>query len=95
MNRKWIWTIQLGLFLVLTVGCRSTQPDLKPAKQSEVFNPPSENANLASYPKQAFNNANDQNNPGGMYAGNGPSKGPSMQPASFGGPSSGNMGGLR
>ena len=74
--------------LLVLVGCRTAQPDLKPAKQDEVFNPPPDTTNLSGYPKQAFNNRNDD----------GPSRystdaGASMQsknmPASFGGPSGG------
>jgi hypothetical protein len=93
MNMQWGWIARTGaLLLLLVVGCRSTQPDLKPPKQPEVFNPPSEHANLVSYPKQAFNNLDDPSKRSGMdTAGFVPSR--TMQPASFGGPTPG--GGLR
>jgi hypothetical protein len=84
MNTQWTWAARVGVLLLMLVGCKSSTPDLKPAKQPEVFNPPSSNANLASYPKQAFANPDDgpkrnPTNPNGM----GPN---SMMPANFNGP---------
>lgn len=52
MHGKWAW---LGLLLLVAVGCRTSQPELKPAEQPEFFNAPPPNARYTSYPKQAFN----------------------------------------
>jgi hypothetical protein len=93
MNGKWGWLARLGtMVLFVVVGCRSTQPELKPGKQPEVFNAPSEHANLASYPKQAFNNGDDASKRATMDP-TSFGKGPGMQPASFGGPTPGMPGG--
>ncbi len=41
MNVRWGSLTPLALLLILlTVGCRSTRPDLKPAKEPEILNPP-------------------------------------------------------
>ena len=92
MNTNWGGIIRLGILVVLlVVGCRSTQPDLKPAKQPEQFNPPPDNVNLTNYPKQAWRSEDDQSNrpandPNGMGQG---SRG--MPAANFGGPSGGGL----
>ncbi len=91
MNTRWSWLTSLALPLMLLVmGCK-TQPEIKPAKQPEVFNPPPRSANLASYPKQAFANPDDPAKRSGLDPGRVgmPS---STMPASFGGP--GGMGGF-
>jgi hypothetical protein len=55
MNAKWNWVAPLALVFVLSLfGCRTTQPDLKPPPQPEVFNSPSTTASLSGYPTQAF-----------------------------------------
>jgi hypothetical protein len=55
MNAKWGWAAPLAMvFLCSLIGCRHTQPDLKPPEQAEVFNSPSTTASLTGYPKQAF-----------------------------------------
>jgi hypothetical protein len=93
MNAKWGWLTPLAMVLVvLVLGCK-TQPDLKPASQPEVFNPPPTSASLASYPKQAFVNPDDANRRQGLDPG-GVGKSPTTMPASFGGPS-GMSGGMR
>jgi hypothetical protein len=81
------------LLVLLAPGCRTGVPDLKPASQPEVFNPPPPNANYNSYPKQAFNNDDPAkrigvtNDPSVMPAkGVGPIGAMPQQPASFGGP---------
>jgi hypothetical protein len=57
MNTRWGWLTRFGILLgLLAAGCRTPQPDLKPAKQPEVFNtPPNSVVSNNSYPKQAFN----------------------------------------
>jgi len=47
------WTALLLLLFVGVVGCRTSQPDLKPAKTAEVFTAPPDNYD-SRYPKQAF-----------------------------------------
>ena len=55
MSTRWLWLAQLGLLAALVVtGCHTTQPDLKPPKQPEVFSGPPTNFSN-NYPKQAFN----------------------------------------
>jgi hypothetical protein len=46
----------LGLVLLIALGCRSTAPNLKPAKMPEVASaPPNEpRYNSPGYPKEAF-----------------------------------------
>jgi hypothetical protein len=92
MSAKWGWVLHLGILgmLVLT-GCRTPQPDLKPKKEPEVFNPPSDNLNN-NYPKQAFNTDDPSKrlglDPGGLTPARGAGPG-SMSPGgsgSFGGP---------
>jgi hypothetical protein len=91
MNAKWGWMTQIGLLAILLLaGCKSSQPDLKPPKQAEVFNPPSENIN-PNYPKQAFNDDPSRRmglDPGGVTPARGSSiGGPGVNPGgSFGGP---------
>ena len=87
MSMRWLWLASLGLLAALGVGCRTTQPDLKPPKQPEVFNAPPTNFSN-NYPKQAFNNDDpakrfglDPAGPGGVM----PAKGMSPS-ANFGGP---------
>jgi hypothetical protein len=80
MNVKWGWVIQLGILgMLMLTGCRTQQPDLKPAKEPEVFNPPSDNLNN-NYPKQAFNTDDPSKrqglDPGGLSPGRGNSAGP-------------------
>jgi hypothetical protein len=87
MYPKWGWLTQIAMpVLLFLVGCKTPQPDLKPAKQPEVFNPPPENVS-PNYPKEAFRsddpskrNALDQ---GGFM----PASRNTMNPSgSFGGP---------
>ncbi len=86
----------LGLVLLLTLlGCRSTQPDLKPPVQKEVLNSPPDDMryNSPSYPKQAMVSDGDPTKkwagtgamppPGGM--GGGSQRGGAMNPAMGGG----------
>jgi hypothetical protein len=90
MNAGWGWLTRSGMLLVLlAAGCRTPHPDLKPAKQPEVFNPPTASVvSNNSYPKQAF--ADDPTkkiglDPGKMQqAGSGMAMPPSM--GNFGGP---------
>jgi len=92
MNAKWGWIARLGvLLMLLIVGCRTTQPDLKPAKQPEVFNPPSEHANLGGYPKKAFDNGDELAKRSGLDPGGlNQTRGTGMTPAAnFGGPGGG------
>jgi hypothetical protein len=89
----WTRLPSLALLLVLLViGCK-TQPDLKPPKQPEVFNPPPASANLASYPKQAFANPNDPAKRMGLDPGRATMPSSTM-PANFGGSGMGGMGGM-
>jgi len=96
MNGIWLRFLTLTLLLaVLIVGCK-TQPELKPVNQAEVFNPPPNSANLASYPKQAFINPDDPSKRSGLDPGRVGGSPASMMPASFGGPAGmGGMGGMR
>ena len=50
------------VMLVAAVGCRTPQPDLKPAKQPEVLTvPPSEaRFNSSQYPDLAYRDMNDR-----------------------------------
>jgi hypothetical protein len=94
MNAKWGWITQIGILaIIFLAGCRTPQPDLKPAKQAEVLNPPPENVSL-NYPKAAFNTDDRSKglglDPGGITprgAGGNSLTGPGMSPAggSFGG----------
>jgi hypothetical protein len=93
MNARCKYLTSLTLLLMLLiVGCK-TQPDLKPGKEAEVFNPPPNAANLASYPKQAFANPDDPSRRSGLDPGRAGSMSSTM-PASFGGPGMGGMGGM-
>jgi hypothetical protein len=88
MNAKWGWLTQLGIpVLLFVIGCRTPQPDLKPAKEPEVFNPPPANVS-PNYPKEAFRTEDPSKrnvlDPGGFMPSRGNS---SMSPTgSFGGP---------
>ena len=61
--RGGMWMVALLLFLA--VGCRTTQPVLKPDKQPEVLNVPPQEArfNTSTYPKMAFDDPLSKNNP--------------------------------
>ena len=83
-----------GMLLVAAIGCRTPQPELKPAKQPEVLTqPPSEaRFNSSQYPDMAYRDMHDRfrkpaensSNPILPARGLGGSMGPG-----------GNMGGLR
>lgn len=55
------WAILGVLWLALIAGCRTTQPNLKPAEMAEQYNtPPMESRyETASYPKKAFDSPED------------------------------------
>jgi hypothetical protein len=93
MNAKWGWITQTGILAMLfVVGCKSSQPDLKPPKQAEVFNPPPANVS-PFYPKQAFNT--DDSKPMGLDPGratSGRGGGNGMQGMNPGGMSPGGAG---
>jgi hypothetical protein len=57
MAATWARIAGMGL-LLLAVGCKTPQPDLRPPKMAEALNaPPAERRfDVASYPKEAFNN---------------------------------------
>ncbi len=94
MNSHWSRLASLALVLtLLVIGCK-TQPELKPANQPEVFNPPPNSGNLASYPKQAFLNPDDPTRRIALDPGKLSSMPSSTMPASFGGPGMGGMGGM-
>jgi hypothetical protein len=61
--RGGMWMVAMLLFV--TVGCRTTQPVLKPDKQPEVLNVPPQEArfNTSTYPKMAFEDSSPKNNP--------------------------------
>ncbi|MBI2805406.1 MAG: hypothetical protein HYX68_10555 [Planctomycetes bacterium] len=76
MTAKWGSCIVLMFFLaMLAVGCRTTQPDVKPPKERErLVSPPPGTLEQPGYPKAAFDapanplaNFNDMKNlgPGG------------------------------
>src|ERR1700722_15657308 len=87
MPARWGICAVLALFLALMVGCRTPQPDLKPAKAQEALNaPPQGTYDTPGYPKQAYDKVPDpgrsawdaKNNPdvmqsrgGGMPGGSG------------------------
>ena len=56
MTAKWINCAALAICLALLVGCRSTQPDLKPEKTPEklVDQPQEARFDSPGYPKQAY-----------------------------------------
>jgi hypothetical protein len=56
MSSKWGGCLVVIGLLALLAGCRSTTPDLKPAKEPEKLQLPSDEArfNSSDYPKQAF-----------------------------------------
>lgn len=54
MSAKWgMWAIALA-WLMLSGGCRTTQPDLKPGKEPERFASPPDRLNTPGLPKSAF-----------------------------------------
>ena len=57
MRGTWAKMATMGLML-LALGCRTPQPNLKPPIAPEALNtPPTENRyNTSTYPKEAFNN---------------------------------------
>ena len=57
MAQRWRILLNVGCVLLLTAGCRTAQPELKPTTEAEVLrSPPSEaRFNSGGYPKQAFN----------------------------------------
>ena len=71
MRNTWMTLVTLCLMLLLTPGCRTPKPVLKPATSAEALNmPPDEKRfNVSTYPKEAFNNRDqirkldDQANP--------------------------------
>ena len=56
MTRKWGSGAILAICLLLAVGCRTTQPDVKPRPEPERYAgpPPERRYEVAGYPKQAF-----------------------------------------
>lgn len=59
MTRKMRWLGRvgaLGAMMLLALGCRTPQPNLKPPPEREVMNPPPSETrfNTASYPKEAM-----------------------------------------
>ena len=56
MTAKWGSCAILALCLAILVGCRTPQPDLKPAKVAEKLVDPPQDAryDTAGYPKQAY-----------------------------------------
>lgn len=57
MRRLLLQVGSFGFMLAIVLGCRSTNPELKPAKQPEEFNlPPQGEARFDSpyYPKEAL-----------------------------------------
>jgi hypothetical protein len=56
MTVKRGWLIVSVYLVVLAAGCRTPQPNLKPADQPEVLSIPPADAryNTSSYPRQAF-----------------------------------------
>ncbi|HZZ81886.1 MAG TPA: hypothetical protein VFE62_25520 [Gemmataceae bacterium] len=61
MTARWgIWACLLFV-LALSAGCRTPQPNLKPAPEPEVLNLPPNSAKYAvpAYPEQAFDNPRD------------------------------------
>jgi hypothetical protein len=59
--RASLWTTLTTGVLLLFVGCKTSQPDLKPPPEPEVLNRPPDEArfNSPAYPKQALVNNND------------------------------------
>ena len=62
MRATWVTTAGTVAMLLLTLGCRTPRPDLKPGPVAEVFNsPPAERRfDSSDYPKEAFNNRDAQ-----------------------------------
>jgi hypothetical protein len=89
MTAKWGSCIALAICLALLVGCRSSQPDLKPKVAAQKLVEPPQDARYDSpgYPKQAYDKMVDpvrnafesKNTPGVM-----PTRG-SMAPGMGGG----------
>ena len=61
MVAKWGTCAVLALCLILgAVGCRTTRPDVKPAKTAErLVDPPKGTLDTPEYPKQAFDKMED------------------------------------
>jgi hypothetical protein len=92
MNAKWGWITQIGILaIIFLAGCRTPQPELKPAKQAEVLNPPPDNVN-PYYPKQAFN-TDDPSKRMGLDPGYAPGRGNSSMTAPGLSPAGGSFGG--
>ena len=77
-----MWSKSLGMVLLLAIlGCRTPQPNLKPAPGPEVFNtPPTERRyNASVYPREAFNSRDPLKK---LHSDQGvvPVKGPSLGP---------------
>jgi hypothetical protein len=97
--RTRLWT-DLGCALLLVViGCKSTQPDLRPPKQPDVLYKPPDEAryNSPAYPKQALAQSDDPTkkwNPSGAGGGSAmPSRGMGGGGMGGGGMGGGGMGG--
>ena len=89
MTAKWgSFLLWFGL-LLLTVGCRTPQPNLKPAKAPEVLTDPPREGRFesSSYPKQAFDDAPRRLDPFDQ-------KGSGVPTRSSMGPGGGGMGGM-
>jgi hypothetical protein len=61
MTAKWGSCITLALCAAFLAGCKTPQPELKPAKTAEQFvaPPPDARYDSAAYPKQAFDKMED------------------------------------
>ncbi len=54
MSAKWGILAIAFIWLTLSVGCRSTQPDIKPGKDPERYASPPDRLNTPGLPKIAF-----------------------------------------
>ncbi|MCI0380930.1 MAG: hypothetical protein L0215_25380 [Gemmataceae bacterium] len=85
MRKTWVPIVGLAMLLAVW-GCRTPQPDLKPAETVEQFIvPPAEpRYNASAYPKEAFNNRDPLKklNPESAVM---PARGPGMMPGPGGG----------
>ncbi len=85
--RGGMWMVAMLLFV--TVGCRTSQPVLKPDYQPEVLNVPPREARFdtSTYPKMAFDDPGSKTNPLSMPKdGVMPTRGSMGMPGAGGGP---------
>jgi hypothetical protein len=52
---RWGWLGCVVVMLLVLVGCKTPQPDLKPPPAEEKFTAPPADSRYNTYPKQAFN----------------------------------------